>query len=164
MTLYELTQEMLDLLAIAEDEEVDAQVLKDTLEGLEGEIDDKVEKYCMVIKSLQNDAEMLKKEEERLNAKRKVIENNITRMKDTIEMVLRALGKTKAGGKIFTASIQKNGGKAPMVVTALPEELPEEYRKVKYEADGEAIRKALEEGKELGWACLMERGESLRIK
>lgn len=164
MTLYELTEELMELLAMAEDEDVDPQILQDTFEGVEGEFDAKVEAYCKVIKGLMADMEVLKAEEERIAKKRKTIENNVTSMKDTIELALRTVGKTKAGGKLFTASIQKNGGKAPLVVTLQPEELPEEYRKVEYKQDSDAIRKALEEGKELQWACLTERGESLRIR
>ena len=43
-------------------------------------------------------------------------------------------------------------------------EIPEEYQKITIEANKEAIRDALDQGKELSFARYGERGESIRIK
>ena len=51
-----------------------------------------------------------------------------------------------------------------MIMSASPDELPQEFQKVTIEANNEAIRKALDEGQELEFAQYGERGESLRIK
>ena len=45
-----------------------------------------------------------------------------------------------------------------------PERVPDNYKRVVYETDLEKIRKELEDGKQLDFAHLEERGEHLRIK
>lgn len=63
-------------------------------------------------------------------------------------------------------SIAKNGGRAPLVFThgVVADELPEEFQKVRIDINTDAIREALENGEELEFARLGERGESLRIR
>lgn len=163
MNIYELTGELLELLEMAESGEID-EALTDTLEAVGDEFDDKIEAYCKVIQTLNADAEMLKAEEKRLAEKRGTIEGNVKRMKNAVENAMRAVGKTKAGGKFFSATIRKNGGKAPLIVEADASDMPDEFRSVYYKADNEAIRTALECGRVLGWAKIGERGESLVIK
>lgn len=43
MTLYELTGEFLELFQLMEDPEMDEEALRDTLEGMEGEFDAKID-------------------------------------------------------------------------------------------------------------------------
>ena len=57
MTLYELTNELQELLALAEDPEMDPQMIADTLEGLEGEIELKAEGYGKVIAQMKSEKE-----------------------------------------------------------------------------------------------------------
>ena len=49
-TLYELTEEFLNLLSMAEDPDVDPQAFKDTLEGLEYEVELKADGYAKIIR------------------------------------------------------------------------------------------------------------------
>ena len=77
---------------------------------------------------------------------------------------MKVSGKTKIKGSVFTLAIQKNGGKAPVVLDVAVEELPDELVRVKEEADIEAIRDYLENNPECKYAHIGERGESLRIK
>ena len=48
--IYELTGQFLQLLDMLEDEEVDEQVIMDTLESVEYEIEDKADGYAKIIK------------------------------------------------------------------------------------------------------------------
>ena len=54
--IYELTGQFLQLLDMLEDEEVDEQVIMDTLESVEYEIEDKADGYAKIIKALEADA------------------------------------------------------------------------------------------------------------
>ena len=45
-TLYELTTQLQALLEMAEDPEIDAQVIADTMEGIEGELEVKADGYA----------------------------------------------------------------------------------------------------------------------
>jgi hypothetical protein len=163
MTLYELTDELLTILAMAEDDD-DDEALKGSWEAVNLEYNDKIEGYCKVVKQMEADCYAIREEEKRLADRRKRIERRIEWMKGNIKISLEAVGKRKAGGKLFTASIRANGGQLPLVVEAKAEELPAEFRKIEFKADNAAIREALEAGRELEFAHFGERGETVNIK
>ncbi len=165
MRLYELTSDLITLQELLE-ESVDDQLLQDTLEAVQGEYDVKMEAYAKVIKNLEANMDALKAEVKRLTDKRKVLENNIDRLKKAMFDSMKAVGKTKAGGQLFTVAIQKNGGKVPVIMAADADLsiLPDQLVKVVESPDLEAIRELLEAGKVVEGFTLGERGESLRIK
>ena len=160
--LYELTTDLLTLQEMLEDN-IDDQCLLDTLEGVQGEYEIKLESYCKVIKNLEADMDALKSEAKRLTDKRKVLENNVDRLKKAMFDSMKATGTDKIKGALFTVAIQRNGGKLPVIVDVETSELPDELVKVVESPDLEAIGKLLEAG-ECKYAHYGERGESLRIK
>lgn len=164
--LYELTGDLLQLQEMLEDD-VDPEVLADTLEAVQGEYEIKLENYCKVIKNLEADIVGIKAEVTRLTNKKKVLENNIDRLKKAMFDSMKATGIPKVKGQLFTVAIQKNGGVAPVVVDVETQYLPDDYVKIVESPDLDAIRKALEgEADSIikDMAHLGERGESLRIK
>ena len=44
-SIYELTEDYMNLLAMAEDPDIDEQAFMDTLEGIEGALEDKADGY-----------------------------------------------------------------------------------------------------------------------
>lgn len=160
-TLYELTNEFKELLFLAETEDLDEQTIKDTLESLGYELEDKADGYAKVIRELEGQTNTLKSEIDRLNTRKRLIETNIKRMKLSLQESMRVSGKTKFKTSLFSFSIAKNGGKQPLDIY---DTVPEGYSIVKLEPDKEKIRQALENGEELPFAILQERGESLRIR
>ena len=159
-TLYELTGQFRELLELVEQGEVDPEMLADTLEGLEGEIEIKADGYAKVIKELEGKTAMLKGEIERLSNRKSAIENNIKTMKESLEIAMRATGKTKFKTDLFSFNIQKN---PPKLVIDKPEEIPEEYLiPQEPKINSKAIKDMLKE-KELPFAHL-EQSESLRIR
>ena len=66
-SIYELTGEYLELMNMLEDEEVDEQTIIDTLEALDGEIENKADNYAKIIRSLESDIDGISKENNRLN-------------------------------------------------------------------------------------------------
>lgn len=163
--LYEVTGNLLTVQSMLEDS-VDDDVLKDTLEAVQGEFDYKLEQYAKVIKNLEADVDALKNEAKRLTDKRKVLENNIARLKATMFDSMKATGTTKVKGQLFTIAIQKNGGKIPVIMAegTTTDHLPDQLVKVVESPDLDAIREVLEAGKVVEGFSLGERGESLRIK
>lgn len=162
-SIYEITSDYLSLMEMAESEDVDAQMVADTLEAVEGELEYKAEAYAKIMKNLEGDITALKAEEERLAQKRKTIENNIKRMKEALQGAMEVTGKTKFKTKLFSFGIQKN---APsVVVTADIKDIPEEYLRVKEpEVDKTAIKKAILEGVDLSDIAYMKESQSLRIR
>lgn len=159
-TLYEIAQDYLKLLEMAE--EIDEEVFKDTLEGIEGELEIKADGYAKVIAELENRAEGLDKESKRLAERKKAIENNIKRIKDSLQGAMIATGKTKFKTELFNFGIQKN--KPRLVLDKGLEDIPMDYYIFQDPiADKDKITQELKEGKELDFAHL-EQGESLRIR
>ena len=162
MKLYELTEEYANLEDWFEDEELDEETLLDTLEGVEGEYNDKMEAYCKVIKNYESLAKAKKDEAKNLSNQAKTLENKVSWMKHTMYESMKATGKKEAGGDILSAKIVKKGGVTPLEIDE--ENVPITYQKAVYSVDKEAIRKALDDGQELDFAHFGERGEYLKIK
>ena len=63
MRLYELAEQWDAVFNMMEDGETDEQVIFDTLESIEGEIEDKADNYAKMIRNLQASVDVLKAEE-----------------------------------------------------------------------------------------------------
>lgn len=163
MTLYELTAEYGQLLALAEDPDVDPQVLADTMEGLSGEIEDKADGYAKVMKQLEADAAALKGEIDRLTARKRTLENNIDRLKEALKTAMILTEKTKFKTELFSFGIQKNP--ASVVLDVDLAEIPAEYLiQQEPKVDKAKLKDDLKDGKDLGGIAHLEQTESLRIR
>lgn len=165
MNLYEITSDFLTLQQMLEDPDEDPQVVADTLEAVEGELEYKAENYAKVIRNLEGNVVVIKTEVDRLTAKKKSCEAGIKRLKEDLQQAMILTGKRKFKTDLFSFNIQKNGGKAPVILDVKDtSELPDELVRIKEEADIEAIRALIEKDGECEYAHLGERTESLRIK
>ena len=93
--LYELKENYKKVADMLYEEEIDEQCILDTLESIEGEIEDKADNYAVIIKELLADAEVCKQEKLRLETRQKSFENRAKLLKDRLEEVMRETGKTK---------------------------------------------------------------------
>ena len=160
-TLYELSEQYQELLSMALDPDIDEEAIADTLEGLEGEIEDKADGYAKVMRNLEADASAIKAEIARLTERRKRIEANIDRMKRSLESAMRLTGKTKFKTSLFSFNIQKNPASLKI---DNPDRVPAEFlipQDPKIDTVG--IKRELKEGTVFDW-CHLEQGESLRIR
>lgn len=160
-SLYKLTDNYETVLNMLYDEDVDEQMIFDTLEGIEGEIEDKADSYAKIIKELESKSNARKEEAKRLSDSAKILDNRVKNLKTNLFNAMKQTGKTKFTTDLFNFNIARNGGKQPLTIDG---EVPEEYTKTIIENDTDKIRQALEEGKKLPFAHLEARGESLRIK
>ena len=159
--LYELTSDWNTVANMLYDEEVDEQIVLDTLESIEGDIEDKANGYAKIIKELEVKAKARKEEAKRLSDRSKTFENKIKFLKQNLFNSMKETGKTKFTTDLFSFNIAKNGGKQALTIDG---EVPEEYTKTVIENDTDKIRQALESGEKLPFAHLEPRGESLRIR
>lgn len=158
--LYELTAEYMEVLQMAESDEVETQVIIDTLEGIQGEIEVKADAYAKIIKTLEGQADAIKKEEDRLAKKRKSIETNVSNMKVSLENAMIAMNKKKFKTTLFDFNIQKNP--ASLVIDT-PEAVPDDFKITQEPKIDNAKIKELLKTQELPFAHLSY-SESLRIR
>ena len=119
MKLYEFAQDYLYLLEMSE--ELDEEVLIDTIEAIMDSLEDKAENIAKVIRTFEAEAKIIKTEEERLAAKRKTVENKITYLKKYLFDALEMTGINKIKRPLFTISIQNN---SPSVDVINPDLIP----------------------------------------
>lgn len=163
-SLYELTEEYSAVLEMLYDPEVDEQTVLDTLEAISGEIEDKADNYAKLIKELSADAEKLKTEEDRLNARRRSLEAKADKLKKNLQANLEFIGKTKFKTALFSFSVSPNGGLQPLMITANLDEIPGKYLIPQDPKPDNAKIRELLATKEVEWAHLEPRGKSLRIR
>lgn len=164
MKLYELTEQWEDVFNMMEDGETDEQVIFDTLESIEGEIEDKADNYAKMIRNLQASVDVLKAEEERLYQRRKSTENHIQRLKDNLQANLEFIGKTKFKTDLFSFSVAKNGGSQPLSITGNLDDIPGKYLIPQPpKVNNNAVRELLKD-KEVEWAHLEPYGRHLNIR
>lgn len=164
MTLYELTEDYMNLLELAEDPDIDEQAFNDTLEGIEGALEDKAEGYAKVIRTLEGDAAACDAESKRLRNKKQTIENNIKRMKAALQCAMQITGKTKFKTSLFSFGIQKNPA-AVVIDEEHLENIPDRFLIPQDpQIDKKAIKEALKAGEDLEGIAHLEQTESLRIR
>lgn len=159
--LYQLTSNYETVLNMIYDEEVDEQMILDTLEAIEGEFEHKADGYAKIISELRGDAEKIKAEKQRLEKRQKSIESKANLLKENLYNSMKQIGKPNFKTELFSFNIQKSGGKQALTIDG---DVPEKYTKTIIENDTDKIRQALENGEKLPFAHLEPRGESLRIK
>ena len=164
MTLYELTSEYMELLAMLEDPDTDETVILDTLEGVGGELEEKADGYARVMRQMDADAAAIKAEEERLHNRRKSLENRSAWLKSRLQNVMELTGKTKFKTELFSFGIQKNPASV-VIDEQYIENIPAEYLIAQDpKIDRQKIKEDLKAGKDLEGIAHLEQTESLRIR
>ena len=163
-TLYELTNDFMMLLEMAEDPDTDPVAFEDTMEALSMDIEDKADGYAKVIRQLEANVAACKAEIQRLKTTATVMENNIKRMKENLQDTMEVTGKRKFKTPLFSFNIQKNPPSLVLdeVDTArIPADylIPQEPK-----IDTAKLKTDIKAGKDLDGIAHLESGYSLRIK
>ncbi len=94
-SLYSLTTEFATLLDAISEGEIPEEAIADTLEGLQGEIDEKIDNVLDAFKTLKAEAEAIRAEEKHLADRRKRKEAAAERIREYLSAELQKLGKAK---------------------------------------------------------------------
>ncbi|MEG0285028.1 MAG: siphovirus Gp157 family protein [Vagococcus sp.] len=157
--LFELTSNFKYILDHAD--ELDEKTLNDTLESIQEPLEEKVDNTVGLLKSLKNDIDNFKKEEQDLKKRRQTIENNFKRVKEWSEYTLSTLDVDKLKGNKYELRLQKNS-----VSVSIPDEskVPEQYLIPQPpKINKSEIKEDLKNGDEYDWAELIQT-ESLRYR
>ena len=161
MNLFSLTEEYKNIMELAEDPEVDPEIIATQLEVIEMDIKDKADSIAYIIAQLDGDVETIKREEERLYKMRNSLTANKERLKTYLEGAMRETGLTKFKTSLHSFGIQKNPQSVRLVEgETIPEQflIPQEPK-----VDKKAILAELKAGKTFRFAELAQT-TSLRIR
>ena len=107
MNLYELTEQYKELYSLFDCGEIDADVFFDTLEGLNGEIDDKIDATCIVIKNKRAEVDAILAEIERLEERAKAIHKETERMGERLKALMQRVGRDRFDSARHTVRFNK---------------------------------------------------------
>lgn len=163
MTLFDIKGEFFRLyeLAVQNDDPECEEAFNNALDDLKTDLAGKSAGYVHVIKQLDMEADECDKVIEAFKAKKEARKNHIAKMKNALLDAMDAAQLTEIKAGEYTLKIAKNGGKQPLIIDST---VPDNFMKIKYEPDNDLIRTAIEEGKEINFAHLEERGRHLNIK
>ena len=105
-SLYDITQDVWELQELLESGEIDEEVYRDTVEGMD--VETKIENICKVIRNLEANAAAYKAEKDRLAAKEKVANNGVARLKESLLAHMLTLNKKKAEAGVFTVTTSES--------------------------------------------------------
>ncbi|EGK8869177.1 siphovirus Gp157 family protein [Listeria monocytogenes] len=142
-TLYSIQGKYQQLLNLAE--QLDPELLKDTLESIDDELETKAENVAFVIKELEGQSLVLETEIKRLAERKNTINNNVKRLKQSLFDAMITAKKQKIKTNLFTLDIRKN---PPSVIvedeSKLLNYLIEQPKKIDKTKLGDDLKKGIE--------------------
>lgn len=160
MKLHEMSAAVAKL---HDDDQLDAQTIKDTLESIEGDINEKGVNIVKLTQGWDADISAIDEEIKRLTTRKKAIKNRSDQLRDYLRYNMQASGITKIECPLFTVSLSK----ARQVVQIDDESLiPDDYVSVKttVSPNKAEILKALKAGEDIPGASISEGEQALVIK
>ena len=158
MNIFEMTVAANQLYDLLTSGEIDEQTFNDTLQAMGTE--EKLESYCKVIRQLEADAEMLKAEKERIENKKKTVDNSIGRMKKAVMEFMKASGSTKSTAGTFTVALSTSKATKIVDESLIPKKY---FIKQEPKIDKKAILEMLKSGAKVK-GCELQINEGVRIK
>ena len=166
-SLYELSGDYAKFSELMEMEELEPEMqeaLEDALNNLGEDIEIKLENYAKIIKNFESDIAGLKAEEERLNKKRKTLENSIKTMKQRMTEAMIQTGKVDIKGELFKFKVQANPPSVIMDVNSV-EDIPEKYLIAQDpKIDKKKLAEDLKAGVELEGVAHLQASATVRIR
>lgn len=162
MNIFNLSSDYMQILSMMDDPELDPQMLKDTMEGIEGALEDKFDNYVYVAKEMQADIKTLEETINELQARKASKEANLKKMKEIMTLVMNTTGKVKFKTPLHSYWVQKNP-ESVVIDTEDVREIPEDYLKFKDpEPDKTAINAAIKDGVDFQGLAHIEQTEGVR--
>ena len=168
-TLFDISEDLLALYERLEELGGDVsapeveQEIEAWFEHLGHERDQKLDNYAALIRELEARAKARKAEADRLAARAHRDTEHAKYLKQRLVLFFQKHHLRTVETPRYRLTIQRSGGKTPVVLHAEPEALPPDFQRVKINADLNAIREALEAGATLDFATLGERSVFVRI-
>jgi len=161
--LYTLTGQFLALSELADDDDMPANALTDSLEGITGEIEIKAEALLQVVANMDGDITAIDAEIDRLKRRKAIIENRKTSLRDYLQHNMEVSGISKIDCPLFSITLAKP---MPMAVIENESLVPAEFVQTKTltSINKKAVLDALKAGRVIPGCALGESRRSLTIR
>jgi hypothetical protein len=165
LALYELAAQYRQLQDLADTDDLPAEVIRDTLEGLTGELEAKSINVAKFVLSLEAHADAISDAAKQMTDRAQRVRNRAESIRAYLLFQMQATGTTKITCPEFTMAVRSN---PPAVGLRDDVELPAEYMAKPPEPppprpDKRAILDALKSGKQIDGAWI-EQGQRLEIR
>lgn len=152
--LYELAADFKSVAARLEEMEMDAETIRDTLDGYGADFDNKVIAIASLIRNLEATSASIKEAETQMAARRKAMESKAEWLREYVINNMNAIGKDEVSCPLFSVKVRTN---RQSVVVAEDAYIPVAYRVEKFVVtpDKKALLKALESGEKLEGVSLV---------
>lgn len=161
--LYEISESLRGLASVDAEDESMALAIRDTMEAVQGEFDEKAKAVASVILNMDSDAAAIQSEIDRLTARKKAIQNRQEGIRNYLRENMEACGISKITHPLFSITLAK--GREIAVIDdpgALPDDLV--YVTTEVRPEKAEILKLLKEGVEVPGAHIERSQSSIRIK
>lgn len=161
MKLYELTEQYNQVSALLEQDDMDAEMLLDTLESIQEAVEVKAENIAKLVRKYEAESEAIKSEAKRLSERAAKSAKNADKLKEYISDNLQRAGIGKVEGKFFTIGFRKSTSVNVIDFASLPDDF--KITKTEIVADKKAIGERLKDGEEIA-GCELVTNQNLQIK
>lgn len=168
-TLLDITEDLQALDDLLSEAGGDISGIEGTVDAwlaeLEQDLKGKVDNYAALITAMNARAEVRKAEADRLYHRAKIDINNAKFLRERLKAALEERGISKLETARYKVGVAKAGGSIPVVI-ADEKALPDEFIRITEvrDVDKDAVRKALESGRQVAGAQLGVRGTYLAIR
>ena len=168
-TLFEISNDLLAFYDRLEERGGDItapdveQAIDAWFEQLSHERNEKLDNYAALIREVEARAKARRDEAKRLQERARRDEEQAAYLKQRLILFFQDHHLKTVETRRYRLTLQRSGGKIPVVLKTDPEQLPEEFQRWKVSADLDALRDALEHGADLDCAELGERSYYVRI-
>lgn len=167
MKLYELVGQYRALEALESSDDLPAEVIRDTLEGLEGQLQDKATNVGLFIRNLMSTADAIDEAAETMRLRGERLRKRAQSLNEYLKFNLQASGISKVASPYFTLRLKKN---PPTVIIDSENLIPAKFMRTpapppppKPTPDKKAIGDAIKAGEEVPGAHT-EQYERLEIE
>jgi len=106
--LWELSERYKSLQLLAESDELPPEVIRDSLEGLEGDWEDKAEAVAAYIMNIEAAADAKAEAAKAMQARAKMLQTRADSLKQYLLLQFQLLGKTRVERPMFTLILKNN--------------------------------------------------------
>lgn len=144
-SIFELTAAQKELEKKVEDGEFSSDDVADTFEGMQGELNDKINDYCKVRNKMKRESEMIDAEISRLSDLKKRKNNQIKKLTENLKFGLETVDQTSFDTGMFSGYFRK-GSKSLNVIDST--KIPDKYivTKVSESVDKTQLKKDIDSG------------------